>query len=129
MTDLQDEAKLFAKYLINVSPGDDIVQRYVHAIQVNPLEVSSSDEKVLGFIHNNPWSIGLINSALALVKPLSEVRRRMYLMFAILEAAPEYTSYFLPVKRKPAYLFVVFFAGFRAVLKSIFGIVLYKIVS
>jgi len=68
----------------------------------------------------------MIDSGLALIKPHSEVRRRLYLMFAILESTPEYWKYFIPVRRSGWYIITIIGVGLRSVLRAIFGVILVK---
>ena len=60
-------------------------------------------------------------------KPDSELRRRIYVMFAVLESSPKYHRYFLPQKHSFLYVFVIFLLGIRAILRLVTGFVVVKL--
>ena len=76
----------------------------------------------------NNWSIGSIDSAIAIINPQSNIRKRILVMLAILETMPEYTEMFLPRKRHPLYHFYICLVGLRVACKLIFGLLLVKII-
>ena len=75
----------------------------------------------------NRWSVSSIDSGLALFGRDSSIRRKIFIMLAILEASPDYCDYFLPRKRSPLYLFIVIWAGIRASIKAAIGSVMLKL--
>lgn len=121
------EAEIFGKYLINQSPSQNIKLLFTKAALVDN-SISVQDKKLLNFIIKNTWSIGLIDSGLAILNPKSEVRRRLYIMFAILESSPEHNDYFLTIKRRPLYFLIILLSGIRSFIKSFLGILLVKII-
>jgi len=123
------EAEILGKYLLKILPSDLAKILYVKAIHSTVTPIHTNDKKLLQFILRNNWSIGLVDSGLALLNPTSEIRRRIYVLYAILESMPEYHSRFLPKQRSPFYLFTIAFAGIRAVTKGIVGSLLIKIIS
>ncbi len=42
------------------------------------------------------FAMGAIDAGLALVKPSSTIRKRIFIMLSILEASPHHTGHFLP---------------------------------
>jgi hypothetical protein len=72
--------------------------------------------------------LGLLDSGLALVRPHAELRRRLYLLFALLEATPEYADRFLPAARRPWYVIYIAWVGARAAVKGLLGSALVKLV-
>jgi hypothetical protein len=128
--DLVAEATEFFRYLQKHQPVDEqAVRLYCRALAANPGKPSIKDQKLLTFIRRHPWSIGFIDSGLAIRRSSSEVRRRLYVMFSILETRPNLADDFLPQARKWWYIFIVVLTGVRAVFKSIFGVVLVAGVS
>ena len=125
---LEPEAELFGGYLLKRPPNENVKKFYIKAVSNTFIEIKGSDKKVLDFLYRNRWSIGFIDSGLALLYPHSEIRKRIYIMFALLESSPEYVDLFLPKKRNFLYLFVLFFVGIRSILKSLIGILLLKII-
>lgn len=124
----EQEADFFGKYIIKKSPNEYVKQQYVKALQNSASQIQISDKKIAEFLYRNQWSLGCIDSGLALLTPHSEIRKRIYIIFALLESSPEYVDYFLPKKRNLFYLFILFFVGVRAIVKSLIGVLLIKII-
>jgi len=127
MDSLESEAQLFAHYLIGRLANSQTVRLYEAAMADS--KPDKTDKKLLNFMMSHPWSIGLIDAGLVFHNSASEARRRLYVMFAILEASPEYYDLFLPAKQSPLYIFVIFYSGVRAVVKAGLGIVLVKVIA
>ena len=125
---IEQQATIFSHYLLKQSPSPKAIQLYKDSVG-DIIQISSLDRKLFRYIEQHPLSIGFIDAALPLYSPHSEVRRRLYLMLAILEASPEYYRDFLPVERKVWYIFFVTYSGIRAVLKAAFGSVLVRIIG
>jgi hypothetical protein len=121
------EAQIFARYLIKRQPTSGVIKLYERGVSQN--KPGASDEKLLAFLRRHPRLTGLVDAGLVFYRPHSEVRRRIYVMLAILESSPEYHDSFLPAKRSPFYLFFVAYSGLRAIIKSLCGLVLVKAVS
>lgn len=125
---LSTEAELFGTYLLHQKPTKKVIQLYVKALLADAGNSTPGDERALAFMRKHPWSIGLFDASLAALRPNSEVRRRLYVLFSILESMPQYAQQFLPQDRSFWYVFVVLFAGIKAVGKTIIGSVLVGIV-
>jgi hypothetical protein len=128
-TVLRHEAVIFSNYLIGVAPDDPATSLYIKALRYRPGDVSKIDKARLAFVRNNPWMVRFVDSGLALVDPSSEVRRRIYIMFSVLEASPHYHNKFLPARRKWWYIFVVGLIGVKGVLKTAIGAVVVKAIK
>lgn len=124
----QNEATIFGKYFINEVPIQLALNLYDQAVPRDAPLLSNDDTKLIDFAVDHPWSIGILDGGLALLYPHAELRRRLYLMFAILEAMPEYTRYFLPQKRNVLYSLSVDMVGIRAAIKALLGAILVKVV-
>ena len=122
-----DQAVIFGRYLLKQTPHDDIVSLYERAMQANNGNPDQQDIKILAFIGKHPWALSSIDGALALLKPNSEVRRGLYVMFSILEASPQYHRYFLPQHHSWWYLLTIAGASIRAVARAVWGIALVKV--
>jgi hypothetical protein len=121
-----DEAENFGAYILKKKPSEDAINKYIRIVKSRRSDESANplDKKLLGFARKHRWSIGLIDSYLALFKPESEFRHRLYIMFAILESSHEYSDHFLPVKRGPIHIVYIFYTGAKAVVKIPFGLVI-----
>jgi len=127
MDNLETEARIFTRYLINREASPQVIELYKTAMVAS--EQSEADKKLLSFMVSHPASIGLIDAGLVFHNPSSEARRRLYVLFAILEASTEHHDLFLPVKRSPLYGFVIMYSGIRAVCKAALGLLVVKVVG
>ncbi len=124
---LQQEAEVLAHYLVGVAPPVRAVELYCDVIGDDAApSLSERDARLLRFAALHRWSVGLIDSGLSLSGSKSEFRRRMYLLFSILESQPELCDYFLPQDRSVWYIGVIFWQGLIAVLRSVAGLVFIK---
>lgn len=89
---------------------------------------SSQNNKLIDFAFRHPSLITFLDAALVFLDPTSELRRRIYIMFSILEASPEYASSFLPRRFSFIETIGVFMVGIRAVLKILIGVIIIKVI-
>lgn len=122
------QAQAFTHYLLKRPATTQALGLYEQAIN-NKVSIDKADHKLLAYIEKHPWSLGVIDAGLPYLKPYSEVRRRLYIMLAILEASPDYFDAFLPQKRSPLYLIYIAYSGLRAIAKAVLGLVLIKVVT
>ncbi len=122
------EASLLGSYLLGKQPSSFAIDLYLEAMQRNSITLTMDEEKLLEFILNNPWSIGMVDGALALLKPQSAIRRKLFVMLAILEACPEYCKLFFPTNTSIFFLVYLFYVGCRAVFKSALGVIIVKLI-
>lgn len=126
---LVTEAAVFSRYLIKKLPNQTATQVYVKAMKAHRQSLETKDQKLLAFVIAHPWSLGFIDAGLPFYRPYSEVRRRLYIMLAILEANPAYHDNFLPVKRSFWYWLFVGYSGVRAIVKAIIGSIMVRVVG
>ena len=124
---LDRQAVIFGKYLIKKTPNSPSVKKYGAAVKLHSKKLDNQDMRLLELIEKHPTLTPFVDAALAFVKPHSEVRPRIYLLFAILESTPEYWQEFIPKKRNPLYIFTIFSIGVRSVFRAIVGIVVVKV--
>lgn len=121
--DLVREARIFCRYMVGQEPSTKVIDLYKVAIS-NAAQESDKDLQLLRFAVRHPHAISVLDSGLALKRPRALLRRRLYAMFAILEATPEYAAKYLPAKHGPLYIIVIAGIGVRAVLRAIIGLLL-----
>lgn len=126
---IEKQAKQFTYYLIKRQPTKLEIDLYKRAIANNKHGISLKDEKVLEFVNRHGWSIGLIDSCMALTNPHSEMRRRLLIMFSILECMPERYDQFIPKRHSSWYWLVVLYTCVEDVLKAAAGSVLLKAIT
>lgn len=124
---LHAEARCFARYLVGRTPSTEVQARYALAMGTTP--PAGRDAALLGLARRRPRTIGLLDGGLALVDPHAELRRRLYVMLAILESTPEHCDRFLPAARGPAYVLLVALAGLRGALRGAAGVLLLRLVA
>lgn len=127
--EIGDEASIFVRYYIGEEASDTIKARYAQYLSLYPLLLSERDEKVLAFGLKNQWSIKFLDASLAVVSPQAELRRRLYIIFALLESDKTYAHLFLSQKRSPLYIFRLAFIGLNALIKLLGGTLLLKLVA
>ncbi len=120
----KEEARLFCQYIVGSLPSQEIIERYETILRSSPVAVTSKDAKIISFVHRHPRLLGAIDSYAALFMPHSEIRRRLYVLFAVLESTPEYSEEFLPKDRGALYLFVIAGVSIRTVFRVLLGIII-----
>lgn len=123
------EAERFARYLVGAPADERIRALYARMIARGARTPGRADVALLRFAVRRPRGLGLLDAGLALVDPEAELRRRLYIMFAILEATPENHDRFLPVERGPLYIVAVAAAGLQGLLKGVVGALVVAIVK
>lgn len=124
--DLKLEASIVTRYLIKRNPTVPVTNLYIRAMQASDLPVSEKDKRLLNLMRRYPFLLRFFDAGLALTEPTSEVRRRLFVMFSILESTPEYADHFLSKKRSLLYLIPLGLSGTLAVLQALIGIVCIK---
>ncbi|HEY6163132.1 MAG TPA: hypothetical protein VI112_18030 [Bacteroidia bacterium] len=119
---MKSEAEVFGKYLLGEMPGPKCVSLYNEALsKLNLLPVSAKDERSLSFVLRNPSCLGFIDASHALFNSRSLLRKKLHVMFAVLETQSEYAHLFLPERRKRNSLVYALWTGTRAVIKAVIG--------
>ncbi|HYH74662.1 MAG TPA: hypothetical protein VD735_01745 [Candidatus Saccharimonadales bacterium] len=122
------EATIFGEYLVGQTPPSAAADLYVRAVSGRKTKPTKHEQRLLAFMAKHPWSVAAIDGGLNIVNRTSEVRSRIYTMFSILEARPEFHDQFLSKDRAHWYIIPILFTGAWGLLTSLFGIVLVKVV-
>ena len=123
--DLNRQADILTGYLIQRSIGNDAVYDLYRTVVT---EKKQQDEtKLINFAFRHPSLIPFLDAGLVFVRPESELRRRIYIIFATLESMPEYSGLFLPEKTGLQGLILVVGSGIRAVFRAAMGVILLKV--
>ena len=95
------ESILIGRYMLGCEPPRELQERYVvaHHILCNE-QGQPAVSPELQFVHRHPWALPFIDAGAGLLQPASVVRKKIFLMTAILEATPVYAEFFLP-RREP----------------------------
>jgi hypothetical protein len=118
------EAKLFANYLGATNGDDALVGRYVNAIELLQLPLSTKEAVVLNKLIQMPFLLALIDGGYALLQPNNTIRKRILVMSALMETEPKYVNRFL-VQQNISFPIIKFlYRGSVAVAKGVTGAVL-----
>jgi len=128
-TDLAEEARIFGRYLVGVTPPPELIDRYRDASTVLfTAPPPPADAALLAFVRRRPWSVGLLDGACALLRPGGLLRSKLLVMSAILETSPAFADEFLP--RSLPFLGLatrLAVSGTAAVLRATLGAVVYAV--
>lgn len=120
--ELRREFRLFARYVVGQKPLDSYTDRYVAGCQT--LLVDCPPSKVLPLVEQRPWLLGPLDAACGLLRPQDELRQKLLIASAVLEAGPDYAEHFLPRRLSvPSLLFTLGWNGFKWVAKLVVGLV------
>jgi hypothetical protein len=128
---LEEEAAIFARYLVRGAAPADVLARYGDAVRrLFPEPDGERDRALLAFVHRHPWSIGCLDAAAALLAPASRLRQRLLVMAALLETTPEGAAEFLPREPRLGELALRLPAiGLAAAGRLLVGLVLFPIAA
>ena len=123
-----NEASILAEYLLGKASTEQETLLYNNAMEELHIFLTEEEQKIWDYMMNNHWSIPTIDGALALTEPNGTIRRKIFIMLAILEASPADNERFLPRRFNPLYIFKILFSGIRAVIRAIIGLILLKFI-
>ena len=131
-SELREQATLFAQHILgskSVTISPHVEELYETIMKATIKDVSAHDKKLLAVVTKHPRLLPYIDGGIALSNPDSELRRRLYVMFAVLESTPDYWQYFLPVKRSDWYILAVAGSGIRSAWRGVIGYCVVKVVA
>jgi hypothetical protein len=128
--ELKKQAIALAHYLIKSRPKPDSIKLYTKAVRSKlPKHLDKADLKILKLSSRHPSLLASLDAGLAILRPDAELRRRIYIMFAVLESTPEHSDRFLSKKRSRLYIFRITGIGCRASMRSLVGMFLVKVLE
>jgi len=125
----EQEAEQLCKYLINKPSSPEIKAAYRQAVVKQGVYFNPEELALWRKMMTSGFMLRIIDSGLALIKPTSILRKRIFIMLCILETDKHYTKYFLPVKRSIFYLIPLGVRVLRGCFSAIFGIIALKIMK
>ena len=129
-TTLREEAALFSRYLAGGGTGSrEVVERYIDACRKLRLDhAAGQDLGLLVFVSRHPSSLPLLDAACGIVHPEALLRKKLFLMLALLETTPAHATLFIaqprPFLRAVGRLALY---GASASLKILAGLMLYPL--
>lgn len=121
-TNLNLQVDQLVNYLVNLPVKNKKIYELYQLAVVN--STKQRDEKIINFAFRHTRLIPFLDAGLVFVRPYSELRRRIYITFAIIESMPEYADHFLP--KKTSFMSIII-PSIRAVLRAIVGFAIIKV--
>lgn len=127
--DLEEEARVFGRYLVDASPAPDVIERYRAAVATLwPSPPARPDAALLAFVRRHPWSVAPLDAAATLVDRTGALRSRVLLAGALLETTTAHADDFLPrTVSMPALLGRLAASGISTALLAVAGLALWPI--
>lgn len=125
-SELEHQALVFGRYLLHQAPNQSSQDLYALLVTTEQQPLTTAEQRLLTLSLRHSWCLPFVEAGLVLVKPSSEIRRRIYVMLGVLECQPDYHAYFLPQGRSWWYAFSIIYSLIKSWLKTILGIVLLK---
>ena len=121
----KEESGLVARYLLGVTPSVTSKQLYQNTITTHDYLLSEDDARMWNIAMKYPWLLPYIDAGLALTNKLSPLRKRIHLMFAILETETRLSEKFIYTE-KPFWFLRSAFYVIRAIFRAIVGSLLVR---
>jgi len=125
--DYRAEAELLARYLIGVSPSSNISDLYGKAMALATPDMDHNDLTLWTIAKRHPFTLKFIDAGLAMIKPHSAIRRKIYTMLALLETSPDYCEFFLSRAFHRFYWVKVMVTGVKALFTALIGVAFLKL--
>ena len=118
------QVEVLTKYLLGTTIKDARIDAtYAHACQQ-----TVQYEKIVDYAFKHPSLLPFLDAGLVFLRPNSELRRRIHVVFAALESTPEHAKQFMPEKVSFVDFLQLMLVGIRAVLRAIIGVIIIKVV-
>lgn len=126
---LRHEAVVFGRYLVERELGDALIERYVRGNALLAGLGTPAEHAVVAYARAHPWAIPLLDAAAGIRGERSLLRRKLLLLAAIVETAPELVDATAPVDAGlPRLALRVGTAGVRAAVHAACGLALDAVV-
>ena len=120
------EAQVYGQYLIGQAINNATIGRYHIALSKLDYQAQDWEHKVVEVAVRKPYLIPYFDAAMALRHRNALLRKKIFVMLAILETRPEYADFFLNRKYSKYYFLKILGIGFRAMYRAAIGLVIYR---
>ncbi len=120
------EADALSRYLVGAPVSDEVKEQYWRALEHHGADYNDRERRVWRYMVSGQMTMRCVDAGLALTAPTSTLRKRIFIMLAILETEPSYADHFLPQDRPVLYIVPMVLAGMRAVACAVVGLFLVK---
>jgi hypothetical protein len=124
-TEQKRQVDVLSKYLL----GTSVKHAWVYDVYAQVCKQQVSNEAIVDFAFRYPSLLPFLDAGLVFIRPNSELRRRIHIVFAALESTPEHAQKFMPEKVSFLQFLSLIGVGIRAVFRAIVGIVIIKVVQ
>ena len=126
----EQECRLFARYLVNREPSEEISSRYLDAQNVLiPNELSPRDQAIISYILRHPGSLPHLDAYTRVFSVDSVLQHKLLIMTAILETTTDCVDLFRPIPfTRLAFCYTVVRVGITSMVKCVLGMCLFNLV-
>lgn len=125
----EGEAQILSRYLIGKDCSTAVATDFELAISKLNITLTDAEAKAYRKMLSSGIIMRSVDSAMALKKSQSLIRKRIFVMLALLECTTENTSYFLPQPRSIFYFFVIGLRVVRGFAFAILGLLIIKLLG
>jgi hypothetical protein len=93
---LEDEARVLSRYLLGREAPEFLRERYAAGVRVRLGSDTAMSGPAGRLALRRPWMLGMLDAACAVRDPGGELRRRLLVMAAVVEADPAGAGAFVP---------------------------------
>jgi hypothetical protein len=104
-------------YLINRKPSAALCTAYHCALEKIRIDFSSTEKKLWIACQQRRWILPYVDAYLAFRHSSHPIRRKLFVMLALLETQPDYHEFFLPDSHSYIQLPIVLFKSLWSILK------------
>lgn len=123
------EAQVLSRYLIGKNCSAAIAADYAAAVSKLNITLTDTEANAYRKMLASGFVMRSVDSALALTKSQSLIRKRIFVMLALLECTTENTRYFLPQPRSIFYFFIIGLRVVRGFAFAIIGLLIIKLLG
>lgn len=124
----EEEASKIAIYLIGKECGCILAERYKSAIEIQQVILNDKEQKLWNLALKGTFWMASIDSGLALINPKSQIRKKIFIMLAILETTVDFHTFFIPEKMsKFKTILLLGLNGIKAIFHAIIGLFIVKL--
>jgi len=122
-TEQRRQVEVLSRYLLGTSTNAE----WIYTIYAESCQHNTPTEKVVALAFRHPRLLPFLDGGLIFIRPNSELRRRIHIIFAALESTPEHAAQFLPQKVSFVQLLALIGVGIRGVFRALIGIIIIKV--
>lgn len=125
MIDYKSEARALGNYLIGQTISTELQQRYHDGVVKLGYYGCQADEALINMCLKHKWKITLLDSTTILLDKNHLLRRKMLLIFSIIETTPDYFHLFYPDGKRLKLLMKIMKAGIIGVGAALLGLIFF----